>query len=213
MLNKVLKITWIPKVVKEEGLWQDLFESSIVINRKNIWMLDLLSLHNMKSQVKNLFWKEVFLAWITYKEISIDEIDVKTFPIWNSHFLQNNNIIMKKTELEKKGLVYINDLLTDMGELMGYDNFQEIYNLKINFVDFYSLMHSIPRLWKTELLQQKNKIIGQVTQTCLEEILNMKKVCKETYWKIMDTIKPKRNFLKKWSKYFRTQITEKEMSE
>ena len=66
-LNKALKITWIPKVVKEEGLWQDLFESSIVINRNNIWMLDLLSLHNMKSQVKNLFWREVFLAWITYK--------------------------------------------------------------------------------------------------------------------------------------------------
>ena len=167
----------------------------------------------MKSQVKNLFWKEVFLAWITYKEISIDEIDVKTFPIWNSYFLQNNNIIMKKTELEKKGLVYINDLLTDMSELMGYENFQEIYNLKINFVDFYSLMHSIPRPWKMEILQQKNEIIGQVTQTCLEEILNMKKVCKETYWKIMDTIKPKRNFLKKWSEYFRTQITEKEMSE
>ena len=120
----------------------------------------------------------MFLAWITYKEISIDEIDVKTFPIWNSHFLQNNNIIMKKTELEKKGLVYINDLLTDMGELMGYENFQEINNLKINFVDFYSLMHSIPRPWKTEILQQKNKIIGQVTQTCLEEILNMKKVCR-----------------------------------
>ena len=106
---------------------------------------------------------------------------------------------MKKTELEKKGLVYINDLLTDMGELMGYDNFQEIYNLKINFVDFYSLMHSIPRPWKMEILQQKNKIIGQVTQTCLEEILNMKKVCKETYWKIMDTIKPKRNLRKLWT--------------
>ena len=29
----------------------------------------------------------------------------------------------------------------------------------------------------------------------------------------MDTIKTKRNFLKKWSEYFRTQITEKEVSE
>ena len=105
--------------------------------------------------------------------------------------------------------MYINDLLTDMGELMGYDNFQETYFLNINFVDFYSLMHSIPRPWKTEILQQKYKIIGQVTQTCLEETLTMKKVCKETYWKIMDTIKPKRNFLNKWSEYFQTQITEK----
>ena len=149
----------------------------------------------MKSQVKNLFWKEVLWAWIKYKAISIDKIDVRTFPIWNSHFLQNNNIIMEKTEFERKGLVYINDLLTEMGELMGYDNFQEIYNLNINFVDFYSLMHSIPSPWKIKILQQKNKIIGQVTQTCLEEILNVKKVCIETYWKIMDTIKPKRNFL------------------
>ena len=110
-------------------------------------------------------------------------------------------------------LININDLLTDMGELMGYDNFQETYFLNINFVDFYSLMHSIPRPWKTEILQQKYKIIGQVTQTCLEETLTMKNVCKETYWKIMDTIKPKRNFLNKWSEYFQTQITEKEMSE
>ena len=62
MLNKALKITWIPKVVKEEGLWQDLFESSKVTNRKNIWMQDLLSLHNMKRQVNNLFWKEVISA-------------------------------------------------------------------------------------------------------------------------------------------------------
>ena len=213
VLNKALKITWIPKIVKEEGLWQDLFESSIVSNRKNIWMQDLLSLHKMKRKVKNLFWKEVISAWVSYKEISIDEIDVRTFPIWNSHFLQNSNIIMKKNEFKKRGLVYINDLLTDMGELMGYDNFQETYFLNINFVDFYSLMHSIPRPWKTEILQQKYKIIGQVTQTCLEETLTMKKVCKETYWKIMDTIKPKRNFLNKWSEYFQTQITEKEMSE
>ena len=116
---------------------------------------------------------------------------------------------MKKTEFERKGLVYIND----MGELMGYDNFQDTYNLNINFVDFYSLMISIPRPWKTEILWQKYKIIGQVTQTCLEGILNMKKVCKETYWKIMNTIKPKVNFLNKWSEYFRTQITEKERSE
>ena len=176
-----LKITWIPKFVKEEDLWQDLFESSIMINRKYIWMQDLLSLYNMKSQVKNLFWNEVFWAWIKYKEISIDEIDVRTFLIWKLYFLQNNNIIMKKTEFERNSLVYINNL----GELMGYDNFQEIYNLKINFVDCYSLMHSIPRPWKKEILQQKNKIIGQVTQTCLKEILNMKKCVKRhigTLW-------------------------------
>ena len=55
VLNKALKITWIPKVVKEKGFWQDLFESSVVISKKNIWMQDLLSLHNMKRQVNNLF--------------------------------------------------------------------------------------------------------------------------------------------------------------
>ena len=74
------------------------------------------------------------------------------------------------------GLFFINDLLTDMGEFMGYDNFQETYNLNMNFVDFYSLMHSNPRPWKTEILQQKYKTKGQVTQTCLKEILNIKSV-------------------------------------
>ena len=60
------------------------------------------------------------------------------------------------------------------------------------------------------MVEHPHKIIGQVTQTCLEETLNTKK---ETHCKIMDTLKPKRNFPNKWSEYFQTQITEKEMSE
>ena len=92
MLDKALKLTWITKLVKEHGLWQNLFECSTMNDKKNIWMLDQLSLQKIKLQTNNLFWKDTLSAWITYRELSTEEIDVRTFPIWNSFFLQNKNI-------------------------------------------------------------------------------------------------------------------------
>ena len=211
MLDKALKLTWTAKLLKDQGLWQNLFESSTTTNKKNIWMLDQLSLQNIKLHTNNLFWKDVLSAWKMYREILNEKIDVRTFPIWDTFFLQNKNVNTRKPKLEEKGLLYVNDLLLDSGELMGFQDFQGIYQSNVNFVDFYSLIHSIPRKWKNEINQQKYKIIGQITQKGLEEILSMKRVCNEIYWKLMDTIKPKRNYLSKWTEYFQTPITEQEM--
>ena len=79
--------------------------------------------------------------------------------------------------MSRINLVYINDLIPNMGEPMGYNNFHDTYHLHINCVDFIPLStHG-----KNDIVQQKFKINDQFNQTCLEEIFNMKKVYKETH--------------------------------
>ena len=212
-LNKAAKLTWIPKLLKENGLWQELFNDSFLRNNEYIWMLDPLSLQKIETETKNLFWKDVIWAWKSYQEGIADKFDARSVPIWNTYFLQNQNLMKKRNDLKRKGLIFVNDLVMDTGEFMGYQNFMDSFQVNINFVDFYSLMHSLPRPWKGQINERKSKILGQVTHKGLQELLGMRQVCKETYWTFMDQIKPKRNYLNKWSEYFQTDITEKEMSE
>ena len=94
---------------------------------------------------------------------------------------------------------------------MGYNDFQNTYRMKINFVDFYSLIHSIPRKWMAVLRDHRHKIKGPIFQPVLNEVLVMPKVCKGTYWKLISTLDLKRNIANKWSEHLEKQITKEDM--
>ena len=107
---------------------------------------------------RNVFWKVVIRTWLKYKEIYIDNIDIRTYLIWNSNFLNNKNLLCHKQECEEKGLTLINNVLDNTGNLLGYDTFKRTFNLQINFVDYYSLIHSIPRSYRIILSTRKQKL-------------------------------------------------------
>ena len=71
-------------------------------------------------------------------------------------------------EFEEKGLTLINNVLDNTGTLMGYDTFKRTFDLKINFVVYYSLIHSIPRPYRIFLSTNKKKLeIGRpVDSSC-----------------------------------------------
>ena len=48
------------------------------------------------------------------------------------------NLLCQKDELYSKGLRYISDILDDIGEIMGFTTFTSKFDIKTNFVDFYS---------------------------------------------------------------------------
>ena len=96
---------------------------------------------------------------------------------------------------------------------MGFNDFKNKYNMKINFVDFYSLIHVIPRNWIRILRDNRHKIEGPIFQPVLNELLAMPKVCKGIYWKLVNAMIIKRNIADKWASYFKTQFTMEDISE
>jgi len=138
----------------------------------------------------------------------VEDIDFRCYPIWDTFFMQNENLCSRKQQFINKGLSYINDLYTNRGDLHGFESLTTHYDIKINFVDFYSLMHSIPIEWKQGY--ESNLENHQVKQNVYEYILKMPKVCRGTYWKLIQNIKVQRGHCQKWSKILNEEIRENE---
>ena len=119
------------------------------------WELDIKSLlFYSEKHFTNTFWKELINIWRQYKFDYLKDIDPRCYPLWGTYFLTNQNLISRKYEFEQKGILYINDILTNTGNLYGYEEFTVFYNVNINFLDFYSLMHSVPRNWRMNYTNQ-----------------------------------------------------------
>ena len=49
---------------------------------------------------------------------------------------------MWKTNGYKKGIMYINDLIAENGELLSQENFERPFNAKTNFIEFQGLINA-----------------------------------------------------------------------
>ena len=206
-----LKLSWIKRLCTSQGNWQSLFECSVTQEKSLIWNLDCQSTKRFAVSVTNLFWQDVLNSWWNYKSIFENEINIRTYPIWNSYFLLNDNIIQRKDELVNKGIYFINDLLDEQGQFYGYQEFIEKYQLQLNFVDFYSLTHSIPRKWRTEINNQLVKLHdANLIQKCVKDTIKALKVCRSSYWKFIDLVKTEKVFINKWNNILEESFTKDE---
>jgi hypothetical protein len=75
--------------------------------------------------------------------------DILKIPLWNSYFVKNENILKLKGKMIEQGCIFLNDLLTEDGNLLTFEQFQAKYNVnRLNILDFHSLIKSIPRHWR-----------------------------------------------------------------
>ena len=95
--------------------------------------------------------------------------------------MKNKNLLIRSAETMQIGVRYVNDILTNTGKLLGYNEFMETYPIAINFVDFYGMMHSIPRDWLKGHKRKVNE--SEVNQWLLLNLLQQKHVSKWAYKK------------------------------
>ena len=156
LLNKALKISWIPDIIKEVGNLGYIFQN--IVNYNKLMNTCSLQTFHSKIKIKNTFWKDVFKAWQSDKTIFEKEINIRTYPLWDTYFLTNTNIINRKEEFQSKGINIINDLLHVSGGLIGLDDFKLAKAININFIDFYSLTHCLPRSWRENFIRDAVKL-------------------------------------------------------
>ncbi len=185
-----------------EGGFQSVFESSISDMKNNVWSLDKLSLKKHVTNISNPFWVEVFKAWINYKK---EDGQVLKIPIWNS-FLMNKNILYRKDKFVKKGIIYINDIVSVNGGFLLHKDFMKQYGVKINFLDYHSIIHSMPVSWRKEV--QKTKKLENVVNEVLQTTLGKEKVCKYVYDEIIKTRTGMNKKAEKWSCKLEKEVSE-----
>ena len=135
------------------------------------------------------------------------DIDVRSYPVWDTYFITNSNLLQMKNVLTNKGLVYINDILSDSGNMYGYEQFCQKFQVNLTFIDFYSLTHSIPRSWKGTILKENIKLDSEsLLQKCMFNILNMRSVCWGVYWSFSNSKIYKNKCISSWNKVLSMEI-------
>ena len=152
----------------------------------------------------NFFWRNVIAHWRYFITLHPYEVDLRKIPIFGSNLLNNDNLLIKRSSFEAEGLIYFNDLFDANGNLYGYENFVNSFAVNINFVDFYSLMHSIPRNYRT---LDKIEIPHDYCCEPLGVILKTSKVCKNTYQTMVSKLGFQRMHTEKWNITFRKVIS------
>ena len=90
--NEALKISWIKRLIDGTGSWHNIFQYMVFYHKKLFWELDIDSLKVCETTISNPFWKDVIKSWYKYKEIYINEIDVRTFPLIRPSNITNTNL-------------------------------------------------------------------------------------------------------------------------
>ncbi len=183
---KALKLTWIQRLYTTEGRWQDLYK--IIFNEselQQIWELDTKSLIHLSKKIKNKFWGDILQQWAQYINKINPTENVLQYPIWNSFFINNPNLAKIKNVLIINGCKKIKDLYNK--ENRSWYSYVEFMNKfgRINALDYMSVIHSIPRLWKIHI-EQEIFINENIMPIWLTDIITQNKVCKFIYWYVIE---------------------------
>ena len=212
-LLKASKLTWIRKmnISEKESSWKIVLKAVFNLENANyIFEGSINFMKNICMNVKNRFWKEVLTYWIEYRLniMKLPESDAfQNTVIWNTEYIQNTNLTSRKNEFIEKGLIYFKHL---------YDHHTQStkdctaiyieYGIKLNFLDYRSLIKSIP---KDKLVLLKNDKQLQISNGVLiHDICSSVKPCKHIYWKYIEHSRSELTCKNKWQNALQVNISD-----
>ena len=138
-----MKLTWLRRITTTDSPWQSIIKGTINFNE--IFAFGASAIETLLLKIKNKFWTDVLKAYSEMLKLNkIDNEDsVLSSPIFNNHEIKvaNNPVWIKSWY--KKGVIYINDLVRENGDLCSQDEFERMHNAKTNFIQFQGITTAI----------------------------------------------------------------------
>ena len=70
---------------------------------------------------------------------------------------------------------------------MNYQTFVDKYGIRLNVLDYSSLVNSIPRIWKS-ILKGSNIHQTDENKDYVAKLLASEKVCNKVYWRLIENV-------------------------
>ena len=116
--------------------------------------------YNLPDQDSHLlaFYKQVILYWQDIATATPkNKSEVLSQPIWNNRFLTVNKKMVFFPHWYQAGIKQILDLFDSCeGHFLPFNSFCNKFNVKCTFLQYYSILCSIPQNWK-KILQEGSK--------------------------------------------------------
>lgn len=143
-------------------------------------------------------------------EISINP-PIFTECLWFNNFICIDNKSIFFSEWYKNGIMFFKDIINNDGSFLTLDEFYEKFKFKPSFLQYNSLLSSIPNNWKKHVKDKThpphsegNIMHSLSVQGKLIPLSELK--CKDAYWILINSCKEITLCIQKWSEIFEVEI-------
>ena len=137
-----LKLTWLRRVILSNSPCQSVLKN---INFQEIFTLGRESILSLIRNVKNKFWVDVLKAYADLQHLNHQDTEnhVLSSPIFHNNEIKIGNKSVYIKSCYQNGVRYVNDIIHKNGEFFSQNEFENMYNIKTNFVQFLGLKQAI----------------------------------------------------------------------
>jgi hypothetical protein len=151
---EALKIMWIKKIIDSEydAPWKTYLQKFFKLPIQELPYKNMIK--SEYPQV-NEFYNKLFNTWakLNYKIPQTVE-DILRLEIWYNHEIKIGGELVWYKQWEDAGIRHVNDIFDNKGNIMQRQEIQEKYNIVINFLEYQSLVHAIPKYWKYQIMTE-----------------------------------------------------------
>ena len=152
IFDKALKLNWVKRLCSNsEAPWQHI-PKLLLAGVGGTELFKCNYDYKLLDLDKNLpeFYKQIIHYWQDIAAATpINKTEVLSEMIWNNRFITVNGKVIRFPLWFRAGIKQIADLW-DSGEnrFLSFHSFRNKYKVKCNFLQYYSLLSSIPKSWK-----------------------------------------------------------------
>ena len=140
---KSLKIKWIKRLLigNQHSSWYSIIPTNL--QSEFIWNYGVVALKKIVREISNPFWRDVVAAWINFSRVfKTPSESLSNENIFNSDYTKFKSCQYKGWE--RKGVRVIGDLF-EGNKMLTWLRFKDRYNIQCNYLDYYSLVQSLPK--------------------------------------------------------------------
>ena len=169
LFDNALKIVWVKRLcANDERPWKFIPLSLLSIGASLLFQCNYDIQYLPLNENLPKFYREIISHWQKIKNTNPKtKGDVLNQIIWNNRFIRVNKSSVfffpgwNKVGIEKLSCLFDNESNT----LLTFTTFMQKYNVKSNFLQYYSLLSAIPQEWKTLLKQEMFSTINGIRPT------------------------------------------------
>ena len=182
---KGLKCTWIKRFLSPTFSKLDLLNNFVHYKGKTFKEIVLSKLDTRYIQFDSLFYQQVLLGWFSlFSKHPNNIIDIANSKIWNNKHILINNSPVEYTNWHNNGIAKFYHILDENGHIIDKNNLETKYSVSINQMEYNSLIHAIPSMWKKKVLGKNlvNLVQDDDFVTINDKRVNISKItCKSVY--------------------------------
>ena len=201
-LIKGLKIAWVKRLIdsKNTGKWKIFFDYNLrPLGGNLLWYCNMNPSEKGIGKINNLFVRNTVSSWcsIAYRTTTNNFHDQV---IWNNSSIRINNNTQYNHNWYNNGIKYFKDLLQDNGNTLTFNQFTANYpRVKCNFMDYFSLVHAIPSIWKKSKIAVDRANHNSWQNELIGDMCKASKVCRFIQKLCVNSIFKTPNSERKWA--------------